>query len=65
MTQRQPRILLVDDEPAIQRSVGPLLRARGYDVTIAGTGADALRLFGERTPDLVVLDLGLPGSRGH
>ena len=64
MTQRQPRILLVDDEPAIQRAVGPLLRARGYDVTIAGTGADALRLFAERTPDLVVLDLGLPDLEG-
>jgi CheY-like chemotaxis protein len=33
-----PRILLVDDEVAIQRTVGPLLRARGYDVEIAGTG---------------------------
>ncbi len=64
MTQRQPRILLVDDEPAIQRAVGPLLRARGYDVAIAGTGADALRLFAERTPDLIVLDLGLPDLEG-
>ena len=32
MTSRSPRILLVDDEPAIQRSVGPLLRSRGYEV---------------------------------
>jgi two-component system KDP operon response regulator KdpE len=64
MTQRPGRILLVDDEPAIQRAVGPLLRARGYDVTIAGSGADALRLFGERTPDLIVLDLGLPDLEG-
>ena len=58
------RILLVDDEPAIQRAVGPLLRSRGYDVTIAGTGAEALRLVGERTPDLIVLDLGLPDLEG-
>jgi two-component system KDP operon response regulator KdpE len=64
MTQRQARILLVDDEPAIQRAVGPLLRARGYDVFIAGTGAEALRLFAERTPDLIVLDLGLPDLQG-
>jgi len=63
MTHR-PRILLVDDETAIQRSVGPLLRARGYDVEIAGTGADALTLVGERTPDLIVLDLGLPDLEG-
>ena len=57
-------ILLVDDEPAIQRAVGPLLRSRGYDVTIAGTGADALRLVAEHPPDLIVLDLGLPDLEG-
>jgi two-component system KDP operon response regulator KdpE len=57
-------ILLVDDEPAIQRAVGPLLRSRGYDVTIAGTGAEALRLAAERPPDLIVLDLGLPDLEG-
>jgi two-component system KDP operon response regulator KdpE len=59
-----PRILLVDDEPAIQRAVGPLLRSRGYDVEIAATGADALRLAAGRAPDLVVLDLGLPDIEG-
>jgi two-component system KDP operon response regulator KdpE len=64
MNARQSRILLVDDEPAIQRSVGPLLRARGYDVEIAGTAADALRLFIEHPPDLIVLDLGLPDMAG-
>ena len=63
MTQ-QPRILLVDDELAIQRSVGLLLRARGYDVEIAGTGADALAMIAARAPDLVVLDLGLPDLEG-
>ena len=63
MTQR-PRILLVDDEPAIQRSVGLLLRARGYDVQIAGTGAEALDMSPHQHPDLVVLDLGLPDLEG-
>ena len=58
------RILFVDDEVAIQRSVGPLLRARGYAVDIAGTGADALRLLVESPPDLVLLDLGLPDLEG-
>ena len=43
MTAR-PRILLVDDEVAIQRAVAPLLRSRGYEVEVAGTGADALRM---------------------
>ena len=45
-----PRILLVDDEIAIQRAVGPLLRSRGYDVDIAGTGAQALEMFAVRGP---------------
>ena len=58
------RILLVDDEMSIQRSVGPLLRSRGYDVEIAGKGADALKAVGFRTPDLMVLDLGLPDLEG-
>lgn len=59
-----PRILLVDDEPAIQRAVGPLLRSRGYEVEVAATGADALSLASARVPDLVVLDLGLPDIEG-
>ena len=58
------RILLVDDEVSIQRTVGPLLRSRGYNVEIAGTGAEALRLVADRAPDLVVLDLGLPDAEG-
>jgi two-component system KDP operon response regulator KdpE len=63
MTPR-PRILLVDDETSIQRALGPLLRTRGYDVSVAGTAADALRLFDEIPPDIVVLDLGLPDLEG-
>jgi two-component system KDP operon response regulator KdpE len=60
----RPRILLVDDEAGIQRAVGPLLRSRGYEVDIAGTGSEALTLFAGRTPELVVLDLGLPDLEG-
>jgi two-component system KDP operon response regulator KdpE len=59
-----PRILLVDDEAAIQRSVGPLLRSRGYQVDVAATGAQALEMFADRTPALIVLDLGLPDLEG-
>ena len=61
---RAARILLVDDELSIQRSVAPLLRSRGYEVEVAGTGTDALKAVGLRTPDLVVLDLGLPDLDG-
>jgi two-component system, OmpR family, KDP operon response regulator KdpE len=63
MTQ-SARILLVDDEVAIQRSLGPLLRGRGYQVDVSGTGREALRLLEERTPDPIVLDLGLPDIEG-
>jgi two-component system KDP operon response regulator KdpE len=64
MTTPRPRILLVDDEVSIQRAVGPLLRSRGYDVEVAGTGGQALEMFSERTPALIVLDLGLPDIEG-
>jgi two-component system KDP operon response regulator KdpE len=61
---RAARILLVDDEVAIQRAVGPLLRSRGYEVDTAATGTDALKVFADRAPDLIVLDLGLPDLEG-
>ena len=63
MTPRD-RILLVDDEVAIQRSVGPLLRSHGYDVDVAGPGAHALKQFAADPPGLIVLDLGLPDMDG-
>jgi two-component system KDP operon response regulator KdpE len=61
---RAARILLVDDEVSIQRAIAPLLRSRGYDVDIAGTGAAALKTAADRPPDLIVLDLGLPDLDG-
>jgi two-component system KDP operon response regulator KdpE len=60
----RPRILLVDDEIAIQRAVRPLLRTRGYDVSVSATGHDALEMAAAEQPDLVVLDLGLPDLDG-
>ncbi len=61
---RTARILLVDDEVPIQRAVAPLLRARGYDVEVAGSGGDALKAAVAQPPDLIVLDLGLPDMDG-
>ena len=58
------RILVVDDEPRITQSLALNLEARGYDVDVAGTGADAMRLAAARRPDAVVLDLGLPDIAG-
>jgi two-component system KDP operon response regulator KdpE len=61
---RPARILLVDDELSIQRAMTPLLRARGYEVTVAGTARDALAVLEGDLPDLVILDLGLPDMDG-
>ena len=61
---RKQRILLVDDDLSIQRTVGPLLRSRGYEVDVVGTGSGAVNAVFEQAPDLVVLDLGLPDLDG-
>ncbi|HVH56639.1 MAG TPA: response regulator transcription factor [Vicinamibacterales bacterium] len=61
---RAAHILLVDDEVAIQRAMAPMLRSRGYAVTLAATGRDAIAAFERERPDLVILDLGLPDMHG-
>jgi two-component system KDP operon response regulator KdpE len=58
------RVLVVDDEPQILRALGANLKARGYAVDLAATGEDALVRAADHPPDLVVLDLGLPGISG-
>ena len=58
------RVLVVDDEPQILRALGINLRARGYDVDLAPDGEHALTLAASHHPDVVVLDLGLPGIDG-
>jgi DNA-binding response OmpR family regulator len=57
-------ILIVDDEPQIAEIAGDYLRAGGFDVITAEDGVRALELVRGRRPDLVVLDLGLPGMDG-
>jgi len=58
------RILVVDDEPQLLRALGTNLKARGYQVDLAPTGEAALTLAARKHPDLVILDLGLPGIDG-
>jgi two-component system, OmpR family, KDP operon response regulator KdpE len=58
------RVLVVDDEPQIRRALGINLRARGYDVDLAPDGERALDVAARHHPDVVVLDLGLPGIDG-
>ncbi len=61
---RGDRILVVDDEPQIQRLLHVALTAAGYDVVSAETGAEALRMAVTGAPALIVLDLGLPDRDG-
>jgi two-component system alkaline phosphatase synthesis response regulator PhoP len=58
------RILVVDDEPKIVRLVADYLQAAGFKVVTAGNGDEALMRARTEAPDLVVLDLGLPGLDG-
>jgi two-component system KDP operon response regulator KdpE len=58
------RVLVVDDEPQIRRTLAINLRARGYHVDLAATGEEALKAAANQQPDVVVLDLGLPGIDG-
>jgi DNA-binding response OmpR family regulator len=58
------RILAVDDDPAILRSLRRGLRLEGFDVDTAGSGGQALEAIGEDEPDAVVLDVSMPGLSG-
>ena len=58
-------VLVVDDDPALVRALTINLKARGYDVHAAATGAGALQLAAAHPPDAVVLDLGLPDLDGN
>ena len=58
------RVLVVDDEPQILRALRINLRVREYEVHIAATGAEALKMASRYPPDLVILDLSLPDLDG-
>ena len=57
-----PSVLIVDDEPNIRRMVGALLSSEGYEVRDAAEGAAGLQQAGESAPDVVLLDLMMPGE---
>ncbi|WP_370245743.1 response regulator transcription factor [Acidipila sp. EB88] len=58
------RILVADDEPQILRVLRSALQGYGYEVTTAADGAEALRLFSENPPDLLITDLAMPRIDG-
>jgi two-component system nitrogen regulation response regulator NtrX len=60
----KPRILVVDDEASIRETLRMILEYEGYDVSQAATGEDAVRLIEREAPDLVFLDIKMPGMDG-
>lgn len=59
-----PNILVIDDEPQIQRAIKTILTEKGFKVTTASRGEEGLTLAATHEPDLVILDLGLPDMDG-
>jgi two-component system, NtrC family, nitrogen regulation response regulator NtrX len=64
MHNNHARVLVVDDEAAIRRSLAGILADEGYDAALAEDGERALAVVRERTPDLVLLDIAMPGRDG-
>ena len=61
----RPRILVVDDDSNIAELISLYLKKEMYETRIAGDGEEALSLFDSFTPDLIILDLMLPGKDGY
>ncbi len=59
-----PKILIVDDDPDVRRALFVRLTARHYDTFFAGDGLSAIAEAQKQQPDLILLDLGLPGEDG-
>jgi two-component system, OmpR family, response regulator len=58
------KILVIDDEQGIRDLLDVLLRRKGYDVVVAENGQEGLKVFRRERPDVVVLDLNMPGIDG-
>jgi two-component system KDP operon response regulator KdpE len=58
------RVLIVDDDVALLRALRVSLKAKGYEVVVARRGEEGLELAADRRPDVILLDLGLPGIDG-
>ena len=61
----RPVVLVAEDDELIAALIAESLRDAGHEVVLAGDGTEAIRLARSLQPRLVVLDLGLPGQRGH
>ena len=58
------KVLVIDDEPTVRTLLDILLRSQGYDVILADNGWDGLLLYRQEHPDVIVLDLKMPGLDG-
>lgn len=65
MNANSARILIVDDEPPIRRLLRTSLVSQGFQIIEATTGGEALAEIAQATPDLIILDLGLPDMQGQ
>lgn len=65
MTMRTPHILIVDDEPHLRNGIRRILEKEGYEVTTAADGETALNLARDKKPDVVLLDIMMPGMDGR
>lgn len=59
-----PRVLVVEDQPPARNALAELLTDGGFEVAVAGDGEEALGVARDFTPDVVVMDFGLPGLNG-
>jgi CheY-like chemotaxis protein len=64
MTERRPRIMVVDDDAAITATFTSILSGEGYDVASATEGVEAIALAGREAFDVILLDLVMPGLDG-
>jgi two-component system KDP operon response regulator KdpE len=65
MTTAAPCVLVIDDEAQIRKFLDIGLRAEGYEVVLAANAEEGLAKAATRSPDLVILDIGLPDREGH
>jgi DNA-binding NtrC family response regulator len=65
MPSSRHRVLVVDDEPQVAAMLNDVLTALGYTVQLAGTGPDAIQVVPAFRPDVVLLDMTLPGIPGE
>ncbi len=59
-----PKVLVIDDEQGIRDLLDTMLSRKGYDVLLAESGPKGLEIFGRERPDVIILDLKMPGMDG-